>query len=277
MELARPYAAAFASRFLLMLQYRAAALAGFATQCWWGAIKVMIYLAFFAAAPSAAAEAPMTLAQVITYTWLAQALLALTPWSADPEIALAVRTGGVAYDRLRPLDTYVLWYVRGAAWMASRAVPRAALMLLAAGLVLPLLGLSDWAWKPPATFAAAAFFLVSLPLALALSAAFLMIVNVVVAATLTDRGPNVLFNALIIVFSGNLLPLALYPDWARTALLVQPFAGMLDIPLRLYVGELEGAAAFGGLALQAFWTLVLVVFGRWALSRVMRRLEVQGG
>ncbi|MBA4795266.1 MAG: ABC transporter permease [Phenylobacterium sp.] len=277
MDAVRPYAAAFTSRFLLMLQYRAAALAGFATQCWWGGIKVMIYSAFFAAAPAAAAGAPMSLTQVITYTWLAQALLALTPWSADPEIALAVRTGGVAYDRLRPLDTYALWYVRGAAWMASRAVPRAALMLLAAGFVLPLIGLSDWAWKPPATFAAAALFAVALPLALALSAAFLMIVNVVVAATLTDRGPNVLFNALIIVFSGNLLPLALYPDWARTALLVQPFAGMLDIPLRLYVGELSGAAAAGGLALQAFWTLTLIALGRWALSRVMRRLEVQGG
>lgn len=277
MDAARPYAAAFTSRFLLMLQYRAAALAGFATQCWWGGIKVMIYAAFFAAAPAAAAASPMSLTQVITYTWLAQALLALTPWSADPEIALAVRTGGVAYDRLRPLDTYGLWYVRGAAWMASRAVPRAALMLLAAGLVLPLVGLSDWAWQPPATFAAAAFFAASLPLALALSTAFLMIVNVVVAATLTDRGPNVLFNTLIIVFSGNLLPLALYPDWARTALLLQPFAGMLDIPLRLYVGELSASGAWAGLGLQAFWTLVLVVLGRWALSRVMARLEVQGG
>ena len=59
--------------------------------------------------------------------------------------------------------------------------------------------------------------------------------------------------------------------------LVQPFAGMLDIPLRLYVGELSGAAAAGGLALQAFWTLTLIALGRWALSRDMRRLEVQGG
>lgn len=32
-HLLRPYKAAFASRFLLMLQYRTAAYAGFATQC----------------------------------------------------------------------------------------------------------------------------------------------------------------------------------------------------------------------------------------------------
>jgi len=277
MQAARPYLAAFASRFLLMLQYRAAALAGFATQCWWGGIKVMIYAAFFAAAPAAAAASPMSLPQVITYTWLAQALLALTPWSADPDVALAVRTGAVAYDRLRPVDTYALWYVRGAAWMASRAVPRAALMLVAAGFILPLIGLSDWAWRPPPTLAAAAAFALSLPLALALSSAFLMIVNVVVAATLTDRGANVLFNSLIIVLSGNLLPLALYPDWARTALFLQPFAGMMDIPLRLYVGELSGASAWAGLALQVFWTVVFVAIGRWGLTRVMTRLEVQGG
>ncbi|MDZ4054146.1 MAG: hypothetical protein U1E24_12930 [Phenylobacterium sp.] len=66
MDAARPYLAAFSSRFLLMLQYRAAAIAGFATQCWWGGIKVMIYAAFFAAAPAAAAASPMSLAQAIT-------------------------------------------------------------------------------------------------------------------------------------------------------------------------------------------------------------------
>ena len=64
MDAVRPYAAAFTSRFLLMLQYRAAALAGFATQCWWGGIKVMIYSAFFAAAPAAAAGAPMSLSLI---------------------------------------------------------------------------------------------------------------------------------------------------------------------------------------------------------------------
>ena len=95
--------------------------------------------------------------------------------------------------------------------------------------------------------AAAAAFTVAVLLALALASAFLMIVNIIVAATLTDRGVNVLFNSLIIVFSGNLLPLALYPDWARTALLVQPFAGMMDIPLRIYVGQLEGIGALLGL------------------------------
>ena len=58
---------------------------------------------------------------------------------------------------------------------------------------------------------------------------------------------------------------------------MQPFAGMLDIPLRLYVGQLTGAWAWAGLGLQVFWTLVLILVGRAALTRVMTRLDVQGG
>ena len=57
----RPYRAAFASRFLQMLQYRTAAWAGFATQCWWGGIKVMVLAAFYGSASAAGAQ--MTLAK----------------------------------------------------------------------------------------------------------------------------------------------------------------------------------------------------------------------
>ena len=59
-DLLRPYRAAFASRFLQMLQYRSAALAGFGTQCWWGGIKVMVLAAFYGSAATAAG-APMSL------------------------------------------------------------------------------------------------------------------------------------------------------------------------------------------------------------------------
>jgi ABC-2 type transport system permease protein len=41
--------------------------------------------------------------------------------------------------------------------------------------------------------------------------------------------------------------------------------------------DLRGAAALQGLGLQAGWTLVLVVLGRLAMDRTMRRLEMQGG
>ncbi len=276
MIIARPYVAAFSSRFLLMLQYRAAAIAGFATQCWWGAIKVMVYAAFYRHS-SLSDIAPMALGQVITYTWLGQAFLALSPWGCDPDVALAVRTGAVAHDRLRPVDTYNLWYARAAGWMIARALPRATLMLLLAGIALPMLGLAQWSWAPPPSIEQAAFFALSLVLVVALSSAITMLLNIGVVATLNDRGVNSVIGPFTIVLSGNLLPLALFPDWMHIALLVQPFAGVADIPFRIYTGNLTGAAAGAGLGLQTFWTVVFVIGGRFWMERVMRRLQVQGG
>ena len=270
----RPYAAAFRARFLLLLQYRVAALAGFATQCWWGAIKIMVFAAFFEAAT---VTPPMSLPNVITYIWLGQAFLALLPWVADPEVATLTRTGGVGYDRLRPLDTYSYWYARTLGWIVARALPRAILMTIAAGIVLPLVGLNAWAWQPPAGPEAALLFVAALALMIMLAVAVLMLANVVVAASLNERGVNAVLMPLVVVLSGSLVPLDFFPDVLHPFLHFQPLAGLVDIPFRIYFGDLHGLAALQGLALQAGWALALIVLGRAAMARMMRRLEMQGG
>ena len=150
-----------------MLQYRAAALAGFVTQCWWGAIKVMVLAAFF----RETVATPMTLRQAIDYIWLGQALLTLLPWSVDPEIARMVRSGDVAYERLRPLDTYTYWYARAVARRTATPLLRAIPMVITAGFILPLLGMSRGDCRRPPRAGRLALFVVSMVLVVALSSA----------------------------------------------------------------------------------------------------------
>jgi len=268
-----PYLAAFRARFSLTMQYRAAALAGFATQCWWGGIKVIVYAAFYAGAR----HAPISLADTITYTWLAQAFLAFQPWGADPDIADAARTGAIAYDRLRPLDTYGWWYARAAAWSVARVLPRAALMFAVAGVAMPLLGLSAWSLKPPAGVEAGLLFVASMIGVIALSAAFVGLIDVFVALMLSDRGVNLFIMPLTNIFSGLMIPLAFYPAPLQTFLRLQPFAGLADTPFRIYLGETTGWAAAGAIGLQLAWAAVIAAIGRALLARAMRRLQVQGG
>jgi ABC-2 type transport system permease protein len=161
--------------------------------------------------------------------------------------------------------------------MLARALPRAVLMVLAAGIVMPLVGLEDWAWRPPSGMTAALLFIPAFALMTALGAAVLMLANIIVAASLNERGVNAVLGPLVIVFSGSLLPLDFYPDALRPFLHVQPLAGLVDIPFRIYFADLKGAAALQGMALQAGWTLVLIAIGRLAMERMMRRLEMQGG
>jgi ABC-2 type transport system permease protein len=120
-------------------------------------------------------------------------------------------------------------------------------------------------------------FLVSLTLGALLSSAMIMLINVAVTASLNDRGVNAIAAPLVIVFSGNMLPLLLFPDWLRTLMFVQPLAGVLDIPLRIYFGALAGNDVLAGIAVQTFWLVVLVALGHFAMTRTLRSLEVQGG
>lgn len=269
----RPYHAVFRARFALLLQYRAAAFAGFVTQCWWGAIKIMVLAAFF----RGAGTTPMTLRQTIDYVWLGQALLTLLPWSVDPEIARMVRTGDVAYERLRPLDSYAYWYARAVARRVATPLLRAVPMVLTAGVLLPALGLSEWALSPPSGMSAALLFAVSMVLVVALSSTIATLMDVMTVAALSERGVNALIGPIVIVFSGSLVPLPLFPDWLQPALRLQPFAGLLDVPLRIYAGHLALPGALAGLARQAAWVVVLAVLGRLLMARVMARLQAQGG
>ena len=269
----RPYLAVVRARFSVLLQYRAAAVAGFLTQCWWGGIKVMVLTAFFATA----SVAPMTLPQAIDYVWLGQALFTMLPWSGDPDVARLVRTGDVAYERLRPLDTYTFWYSRAVARRTANPTMRAIPMLFTAGILFRFVGWSAFALRAPSGAEAAMLFAASIVLVIALSAAVSALLDTLTVATLSERGVTLIVGPLIIVLSGSLVPLPLFPDWAQPILRNQPFAGLMDTPFRIYSGHLAGGVAVGALARQALWVVVFVMVGRALMTRVMARLQTQGG
>ena len=54
-------------------------------------------------------------------------------------------------------------------------------------------------------------------------------------------------------------------------------AGLLDLPVRLYVGAQPLARAGEIVLLQAFWTAVFVLAGRAWIGRSFRKLVIQGG
>lgn len=269
-----PYLAVLGARFRMMLQYRAAALAGFGTQLFWGAIKVMVLAAFYGLAPDASS---LTLAQAVTYVWLGQALLALQPWNTDSEIAAQIRSGGVAYELLRPLDLYAMWYARTLAFRAASTALRMAPMFLFAMLLLPALGLGDWALRVPASSPALAAFLASALLTVLLSAAITMFMHVVLVVAISGEGINRLMPGVVSVFSGLVVPLPLFPEWLQPFLHWQPFRGLADVPFRIWTGHVPLAEVPTELALQAFWVLAITLLGRWLLGRAVRQMVVQGG
>jgi ABC-2 type transport system permease protein len=206
----------------MTLQYRAAAFAGLSVQLFWGFVRVMLFTAFY---HSTTAPQPMTLQQVVTYTWLGQALLAFSwdsgrtsaPWCApDP----GVRTAAA-------LDLQALWFWRAAAYHLARASLRAVPMFAVAMLFLGL--------QPPASWASAGAWVLATVGAVLLSCAFTGILTISLLWTISGEGLQQLTVAAVLVFSGGIVPLPFFPDWAQPILDLLPFRGLIDIPFRLYV------------------------------------------
>ncbi|MBN8216310.1 MAG: ABC-2 family transporter protein [Spirochaetes bacterium] len=266
----RPYRALLSARLRTLLQYRTAALAGIATQLFFGLVRMMIFDAFFRAAGAAGLGGqPMTWTQVNTYIWLGQAFLLLTMAFNDLEIAALVRSGGVVYELVKPADLYALWFSRALSGRLAPLLMRSVPILLIAGFFFGL--------TPPVSGAAALLFAASIALSLALASAIMVLISTTLFWTLSGEGVSRLVPHLIFMLSGMILPLPLFPDVLQPALAVLPFRGLIDAPFRIWIGDLAGARALAALAHQAAWTLAFILAGRFLLSRGLRRLEAQGG
>ena len=264
----RPYLALFRTRFQTLLQYRAAALAGMVTQLFWGIIKVMILQGFYAGATHAP---PLSLSQAITYTWLGQAFLTLLPFTAnpDPDVRNTIRSGAVAYELARPLDLYTHWWVRQVAARSAPMLLRCVPLFL---IAVPFLGM-----QLPPSFASGAAAMIALFGALLLSTSFITIVTVSLLWTVSGDGAARLAPSLVMLGSGLIIPLPLFPDALQPLLHFLPFSGMADTPYRLYMGDLPPGAVFGVLLHQGAWSVLFVLIGRAMLARGTRALIVAGG
>jgi len=260
------YLSTMRARFLTLLQYRAAAVAGLFCQTFFGLVMIMIYSAFI---DSSSAASPMSLAQMITYVWLGQALFQLLPWGIDGDIAGLIRGGNVAYELLRPLDLYGYWYARTLAQRTAPTLLRSVPMVIIAMLCFGM--------QPPESHAAGAAFAAALLGALLLTCSLNMIMVISMMWTLTGEGMIYLIGTVAMFCSGIVLPLPLFPDWAQPLLRALPFSAVYDAPFRLYTGLLPPEAVLGVLARQLVWTVALVLFGRFLLERGCKRLVVQGG
>lgn len=261
-----PYLAILNARVRMLLQYRAAALAGVGTQLFWGLIRAMIFYAFYR---SSSGPQPMAYDDVVTYVWLGQALLLLLPFQIDMEIRTMVHSGNIAYELIRPLDLYTFWFFRG---LAGRTAPVFLRSVPLAAVAMPFLGMA-----PPASWEAAGAFALAILGAVILSTSFAVLMTITLLWTVSSEGVNGIMGPAVWLLSGSIVPLPLYPQWAQEILNVLPFRGLADIPFRLYLGHLPPDIVPGLLLHQLLWSAALIALGRFILSRGTRRLVVQGG
>lgn len=266
----KKYIAFFRLRFTMGLQYRSAALAGIATQFFWGTMEVLMFRAFYRADPGAF---PMTFQATCAYVWMQQAFLALfMAWVMENEIFDSIINGNIAYELCRPINIYNMWFARSLANRFSRTVLRCFPILLVAAFLPAPYGL-----MLPVSVPAFLLFLITLIIGAGVTAAFCMLIYMVSFFTISPMGIRMVAVSVVEFFQGGVIPLPFFPDEIRKVLELLPFASMQNVPLRIYSGDLYGRAMYQAVFLQIFWFLVLIGAGRILNFIAMRKITVQGG
>ncbi|MFA6948827.1 MAG: ABC transporter permease [Eubacteriales bacterium] len=263
------YLSFFRMKFISGLQYRAAAIAGIATQFAWGFMDILIYSAFARSDPS---SLPMPMEALTSYIWMRQAFLGLfMAWYFDAELIDMISSGNVAYELCRPADIYGMWFAKTAATRTSRAVLRCFPILLVA-FFLP----HGFAMNPPASAAAGALFALSLILGFLCVISFGMLVYISTFYTVSSNGLRLILVNIVSFTSGELIPLPFFPDAARRVLELSPFAAMQSTPYMIWGGVMAGKEALFFIGLQLFWFAVMTVAGKLWMKRALVRVVVQG-
>ena len=275
MKLIRASLSILRMQLVSALQFRAAAWAKMSTFVFYGFVHVVLILIFYryGVNTSAGAQAGMTAAQAVSYTWLVQAIASLLPvMGSDSELRNKIINGDVGVELCRPLDLYAHWFSRA---LAAKLSPF--LMGLVPITLVAMLLPAPYQLQPPASVAGLLAMLICLCTGLMLSGSIICLTYGLMLNLKWGDGPVNILLVITDVLSGSFLPLQLWPDWAQRFLLWQPFAGLADLPLRFYVGTMAPGQVWQAALLQLGWAAVFIVAGKLLMSRSLRRVVIQGG
>jgi ABC-2 type transport system permease protein len=246
--------------------YPAAALSGAVTNTFFGFLRAYLFIALY---ESRGAVGGYTLHDALAFTFITQGMAALIGLWGWWQIAETVQTGEVATDLSRPYDYQLAWlaqdYGRSLFQFLARSVPPCIVGMIAFGITFPTDPLV-WLVAIP-----------SLILAITVSFGWRFCLNLTAFWWTDHRGTAGISMMIATLFSGFLLPIAMWPDGLREAAWLSPFAAMVSIPIDVLLGKLQGTDLVAALALQLFWTVAMLAFGRLVLAAALHKLVVQGG
>jgi len=264
------YFSVFKMRLINGLQYRTAALAGVATQFFWGFMLIMIYEAFYR---DGSANQPMSLGQLVDYIWLQQSfMMFIALWLRDNELFNMITSGNIAYEMCRPCGIYGFWYAKLMAQRLAGALMRCAPILFIA-FILP----EPYKLNLPPDIPATVLFVITLILGLLVQVSVSMFIYISVFITMSPVGSILLIGVLGEFFAGVIIPIPLMPVWLQGVAHILPFRLAADLPFRVYSGNITIGQGLEGISLQLLWLCILVSLGKFIMSNVLRKVTAQGG
>jgi len=211
----------------------------------------------------------VSMQQMVTYGVLSMAIINLFFTGPPYYMAHQVRTGAIDLDLLKPLDFHLHMLARSTGEMLFRVFV----------LALPgmLVGYFLFDLQLPANSQSGFLFVVALLLGYLVSFHLDYLLGLLAFVSIEIQSIDWALHATSRFFSGQFIPLWLFPGVLGTLANVLPFRATLFVPLSIYTGVLQGAAAAQAIWFQLFWLVALFGVSRWLWGQIQVRIISQGG
>lgn len=264
-----PYVGIYNMSMIKQFQFRSKAFWGIATQLFWGGMMVMFYSAFY---ETGNGPSDFSQIQLASYIWLGQAFLAMRWPSLNNNIITMITKGDVAYEFVRPLDLYNNWFFSTFAQRVTETLLRFAPIIMIS-IFLPY----GYGLSAPATWVALPLFVVSIVFGAVIANIIGMYSIILVMKTMSRRGVMSIVSVVVGFFGGSIIPIPFMPVVLQKIVNFLPFRYVVDLPFRIYTGNIPIIQGVIQICIQIVWIVMLTLIARYFLARAVRRVEIQGG
>ncbi len=183
------------------------------------------------------------------------------------QMAEEVRDGSIAYTISRPYNYLFYHFAYGSGDMLMRLV-----INFTAGTLLVTALVGPMPFNPIYTLP----MLVSIALAMALNFCIQGLIGLAAFITEDVTSIQIIYQKIIFILGGMLIPLDFFPDWLKNLALMLPFNYIVYAPARLFV-SFDWARWLNVVSMQMLW-LGVFALALWALFRAgVRRVSINGG
>jgi ABC-2 type transport system permease protein len=211
------------------------------------------------------------LSQMLTYYICVTTLSVVITPNPEWDIAQAIRDGKITQFIVRPIG-----------YFGYRVAQETSYQIIKSAMTLPCVALLVYFFRayiqlPKFDFAHWGLFLFSALLSYALLTHIKFLMGISAFWISEPGGFLEIWNVLMGVFGGRLLPLALLPAWIGVANGFLPFSSLYAFPVELLLKDLSTPEILAGFARQIAWLGAMVVLVRVAWQRGLLAYEGYGG
>lgn len=253
-------------RFLMMLAYRVNYYSGIIIYAINIGAYYFLWLAIYGDKESLGGLSGTQITTYVAVAWMARAFYFN---NIDREMALEIKEGRVAVELIRPYN-YLLMKMMQA---LGEGLFRFFFFSLPGMLVIALL----FPIALPTNLSLIAVYLLSITLAFIINTQINLLMGIMTFFFYNNEGLMQAKRVVVDLFSGLLIPIALFPAWAAKLLTYLPFQAISYLPAMIFTEGIKGADVYQALLLQGLWCLVLVVPIQLLWLKAKRTLIVQGG